>query len=373
MSEQYTSLGLMSGTSGDGVDASIIQSNGETKYEVIKDKYYEYDKDIFQEFHKLKGNIYNLNDLKDSAKELKVLERKITLFHAKVVEEIKSDKQIDVVGFHGQTIYHNSNEKISYQLGDGKLLSQLTKKNIIFNFRQNDIQNGGEGAPLTPIFHKLITTKYKIDPPICILNIGGISNITIIDDSIGTYGFKSRDIGPGNCLIDSWVRKNSKYKYDEDGVLASSGKRNEIIFEQAQELFSNRQNKNTLSFDTNDFDVSFARGLSLEDGAATLTDFTARVIGSSLFSLLSNTSDKLWKVIVCGGGRKNNLLIEKIKKNTSKNIVIQSVDDYGVDGDFVESQAFAFLAIRSLLKLPISFPETTGCSSPCTGGDLVKI
>ena len=138
-------------------------------------------------------------------------------------------------------------------------------------------------------------------------------------------------------------------------------------------MFSNRQNKNTLSFDTNDFDVSFARGLSLEDGAATLTDFTARVIGSSLFSLLSNNSDKLWKVIVCGGGRKNNLLIEKIKKNTSKNVVIQSVDDYGVDGDFVESQAFAFLAIRSLLKLPISFPETTGCSSPCTGGDLVKI
>tara|TARA_B100001093_G_scaffold393779_1_gene380442 strand:- start:129 stop:1250 length:1122 start_codon:yes stop_codon:yes gene_type:complete len=373
MSEQYTSLGLMSGTSGDGVDASIIQSNGETKYEVIKDKYFEYDSDIYQNIHSLKEKIHAPDDLKTLEKELKDLERKITLFHAKVVEEIKSDKQIDIVGFHGQTIYHNSQEKMSYQLGDGKLLSQLIKKNIIFNFRQNDIQNGGEGAPLTPIFHQLIATKYKIDLPICILNIGGISNVTIIREPTGAFGFSSRDIGPGNCLIDSWVRKNSKYKYDEDGVLASSGKRNEIIFEQAQELFSNRQNKNTLSFDTNDFDVSFARGLSLEDGAATLTDFTARVIGSSLFSLLSNTSDKLWKVIVCGGGRKNNLLIEKIKKNTSKNLVIQSVDDYGVDGDFVESQAFAFLAIRSLLKLPISFPETTGCSSPCTGGDLVKI
>ena len=373
MSEQYTSLGLMSGTSGDGVDASIIQSNGETKYEVIKDKYYEYDRDIYQEFHKLKGDIYNLNDLKNSVKELKNLERKITLFHAKVVKEITSDNQIDIIGFHGQTIYHNSNEKISYQLGDGKLLSQLTNNNIIYNFRKNDIQNGGQGAPLTPIFHKLIATKYKIDLPTCILNIGGISNITIIEKSKESLGLKSRDIGPGNCLIDSWVRKNSKYKFDKNGTLAASGQTNDIILEQAQELFANRPNQNKLSFDTNDFDVSFARGLSLEDGATTLTEFTAKVIGSALFSVISEVNNKLLKVIVCGGGRKNDLLIEKIKKNTLKNIFIQPIDEYGVNGDFVESQAFAFLAIRSLLKLPISFPETTGCIKSCTGGELIKI
>ena len=373
MSEQYTSLGLMSGTSGDGVDASIIQSNGETNYEPIKDKYYEYDTDIYQEIHRLKEKVHKLDDLNNLEKELKDLERKITLFHAKVVEEIKKDIQIDVVGFHGQTIYHNSKERVSNQLGDGKLLSQLIKKNIIFNFRQNDINNGGEGAPLTPIFHQLIATKYNIDLPTCILNIGGISNITIIGEHTGAYGFTSRDIGPGNCLIDSWVRKNSKHKYDKDGILASTGKRNDIIFEQAQELFANRPNQNKLSFDTNDFDISFARGLSLEDGAATLTDFTARVIGSALFSLLSNISNKLWKVIICGGGRKNNFLVEKIKKNTLKNIVIQPIDDYGVDGDFVESQAFAFLAIRSLLKLPLSFPETTGCVKPCTGGELIRV
>ena len=373
MSEQYTSLGLMSGTSGDGVDASIIQSNGETKYEVIKDKYYEYDSNIYQGIHKLKEKIRKLNDLKTFEKELKDLERKITLFHAEVVQEIRDDRQIDIVGFHGQTIYHNSREKISIQLGDGKLLSQLIKKDIIFNFRKNDIQNGGEGAPLTPIFHQLITTKYKMELPTCILNIGGISNITIVEKSTGSYGLTSRDLGPGNCLIDSWVRKKSKYKFDQDGILASMGKSNDIILEQAQELFINRPDQTKLSFDTNDFDVSFARGLSLEDGAATLTDFTAKVIGSALFSLLSNISDKTWKVIICGGGRKNNFLIEKIKKNTLKNIVFQSIDDYEVNGDFVESQAFAFLAIRSLLKLPISFPETTGCIKPCTGGELVKI
>jgi len=372
MSEDYTSLGLMSGTSGDGVDASIIQSNGDSKYEVIKDKYYEYDSQIYQNIHKLKEKIRNFNDLKSLNKELTNLERKITLFHAKVVNEIEGVKKLDIVGFHGQTIYHNSQEKISKQLGDGKLLSQLTKKNIVYDFRQNDIKNGGEGAPLTPIFHQLLATQHKLDLPTCILNIGGISNITIIEEPVGTYGFTSRDIGPGNCLIDSWVRKNSKYKFDEGGILASTGKRNDIIFEQAQELFANRPNQNTLSFDVNDFDVSFARGLSLEDGATTLTDFTARIIGTALFSLLPKVSNKLWKILVCGGGRKNKILIEKIKKNTLKNIIIQPIDEYGVNGDFVESQAFAFLAIRSVLKLPISFPKTTGCSKPCSGGNLIK-
>ena len=372
MIEEYTSLGLMSGTSGDGVDASIILSNGHSKYEVIKDKYYEYDSQIYQDIHNLKEKINNLNDLKILTKELSDLEKKITLFHAKVIKEINDDKKIDIVGFHGQTIYHNSQEKISNQLGDGKLLSQLTKKNIIFNFRQNDIKNGGEGAPLSPIFHQLIAKKKKLDLPTCILNIGGISNITIIGDPSGTHGFTSRDIGPGNCLIDSWVRKNSKYKFDKDGLFASMGKRNDIIFEQAQELFSNRSNQKKLSFDVNDFDVSFARGLSFEDGVTTLTDFTARIIGAALITFLSNVSNKILKVLICGGGRKNKVLIEKIKKNTLKNIVIQPIDDYGIDGDFVESQAFAYLAIRSILKLPISFPGTTGCSQPISGGEFIK-
>ena len=372
MSEEYTSLGLLSGTSGDGVDASIIQSNGDFKYEIIRDKYYEYDSQIYQNIHRLKEKIHNFNDLKNLSVELGDLEKKITLFHAKVVKEIDDENKNDIVGFHGQTIYHNSQEKISKQLGDGKLLSQLTKKKIVYNFRQNDITNGGEGAPLTPIFHQLLSTKYKLDLPTCILNIGGISNITIINEPVGSYGFTSRDIGPGNCLIDSWIRKNSKYKFDKDGILAATGKRNDIILEQAQDLFSNRLNQKKLSFDVNDFDVSFARGLTLEDGAATLTEFTARIIGTALSSLLSNVENKIWKVLVCGGGRKNKILIETIKMNIFKNVVIQQIDDHGINGDFIESQAFAFLAIRSMLKLPISFPSTTGCIKPCTGGELIN-
>ena len=184
MHKKYTSLGLMSGTSGDGVDASIIDSNGFDQFEVIKDKFFEYDSDIYQDIHNFKEKILNIKDLKKYSKGLLDLERKITLFHAKVINQLKLNNRDILVGFHGQTIYHNPEEKISKQLGDEKLLHQLTKKKIIFDFRKNDIQNGGEGAPLAPIFHQLIATQKKIILPVCILNIGGISNITIIKKKI---------------------------------------------------------------------------------------------------------------------------------------------------------------------------------------------
>ena len=148
MSEKYTSLGLMSGTSGDGVDASIINSDGINKFETIKDKYFEYDSNIYKDFHFLKDRIFNFHDLKKLSKEVNELERKITLFHAKIIKELSINNEKTLVGFHGQTIYHNAMEKISRQLGDGKLLYQLTKRKIIYNFRENDILNGGEGAPL---------------------------------------------------------------------------------------------------------------------------------------------------------------------------------------------------------------------------------
>ena len=372
MQKKYTSLGLMSGTSGDGVDASILFSDGVNKFEVIKDKYFEYDQHIYQSIHSLKEKIFSNEDIKRFSEELSELERKITLFHVKIIKEFKSYGDNFLVGFHGQTIYHNSAEKISKQLGDGKLLYQLTKKKIIFNFRKNDILNGGEGAPLSPIFHQLISTQNKIKLPVCILNIGGISNITIVKEPVGSLEFFSKDIGPGNCLIDTWVRKNSKEKFDRDGVLALRGKKNQIIFEQAQELYANRIDKDKLSFDVNDFDVSFVRGLSLEDGTTTLTDFTSSILGETLSKSLLNVDNQIKNIIVCGGGRKNKVLLDKIKKNIGSKINIKLIDDYGIDGDFVESQAFAFLAIRSIQKLPISFPNTTGCNKPCSGGELVN-
>jgi anhydro-N-acetylmuramic acid kinase len=372
MQKIYTSLGLMSGTSGDGVDASIIQSNGIDQFEVVKDKYFEYDSNIYQKIHSIKDKIFSINDLKKLSEELSELERQITFFHAKVIKEFEFNHKELLIGFHGQTIYHNPKEKISRQLGDGKLLNQLTKKNIIFNFRKNDILNGGEGAPLTPIFHQLLASQKSIILPVCFLNIGGISNITIINKPIGSLEFFSKDIGPGNCLIDTWVRKNSVERFDREGKLASIGKKNLIIFEQAQELYSNRIIKDKLSFDTSDFDISFARGLSLEDGAATLTDFTASIIGDVVSTSLLEHTDKVKDILICGGGRKNKILLKKIKENLPLNLNLKLIDDYKINGDFIESQAFAFLAIRSMINLPISFPNTTGCEKPCVGGELIK-
>ncbi len=373
MNKTYYSLGLMSGTSGDGVDVSLISSDGIDQYNEILNEYFEYDLKTYENIHNLKSKILKLDDLKENANEINNLEKEITLFHAKAVSKISEsiDQKIDFVGFHGQTIYHNSSEKMSKQIGDGNLLSQLTKKIVIYNFRQNDIKNGGEGAPLAPVFHRLIVKQKKIELPVCILNIGGVANITAISEYHNNT-FLSRDLGPGNCLIDEWIRNNTKKKFDNNGDIAKKGKTNDLILNQALDNFDSRLNQKTLSFDTTDFSLAFVRGLNLEDGAATLTDFTGRIIGAGLFSFLSEASEKLWKVLVCGGGRKNKTLINIIKSRTLKNLVIQQIDDYGVDGDYIESQAFAYLAIRSYLKLPISFPDTTGCKIPSTGGTIVK-
>ncbi len=368
MQKKWISLGLMSGTSGDGVDASIIITDGLKQYELIKEKYYEYDVDIYKDIHKLKDKIQKTKDLETFKSEIDNLERKITIFHAEAIKDLNINDET-IIGFHGQTIFHNPEEKISKQLGNGKLLNQLTNKNIVFDFRSNDILNGGQGAPLTPVFHHLISIQKKIKLPVCFLNIGGISNITIITNKNDLSKVISKDIGPGNCLIDTWVRKNSNKKFDCNGLIALSGKRNEIIFEQAQELYSNRNSKKKLSFDTNDFDVSFLRGLNFEDGVTTLTDFTASILGDELSLSLKN---KVEDILLCGGGRKNKVLINKIKKYLSPGINLKLIDELNINGDFIESQAFAFLAVRSILKLPISFPNTTGCKLPCSGGKLIK-
>ncbi len=373
MDRIFTALGLMSGTSGDGVDASIISSNGNDKYHQIINKYFKYDEKIYNNLQKLRDQISNLEDLKNNENDINFLEKDITLFHAKVSNEILAsfNKKVDFIGFHGQTIYHNPLKKISKQIGNGKLLSQLTKKIVVYNFRQNDIKNGGEGAPLTPIFHKLLVKQKKIELPVCILNIGGIANITLINE-FNEENFFSKDLGPGNCLIDEWVRKNTNQKFDNNGEIAKKGKINELILNQALDNFDNRPNRQVSSFDIKDFSLNFVRGLNLEDGLATLTDFTAKIIVEELYNFLSKEKDKLCNVLVCGGGRKNSHLLNRIKNCVPNNLSFKLIDEYGIDGDFVESQAFGYLAIRSFLKLPISFPKTTGCLLPSTGGVVIK-
>jgi len=373
MEKIYTSLGLMSGTSMDGIDASIIKSNGEDKYETVFDQYFKYDEEIYRELINIRNKINSSGDLEINSIILSELERKITLFHATVCKKIINDysSDIDLIGFHGQTIFHNANEKISKQLGDANLLSGLLKKKVIYNFRENDILNGGQGAPLTPIFHQILVNQNQIRLPACILNIGGIANITIIS-SKDFNDLKSYDVGPGNCLLDEWIRKNSDKRFDKNGELAKAGKTDELILKQAIDNFDNIKNNINLSFDVKDFDLNFVRGLSMEDGLSTLTDFTASIIHQSIIDSINLDNDKELNIFVCGGGRKNLSLLDNIKNKLPSNMNLFLIDDYKVNGDFVESQAFAYLAIRSYLKKIISFPKTTNVKKSCSGGVLIK-
>ncbi len=380
MAKIYTALGLMSGTSMDGVDASIIQTDGKSEYKAILNKYFKYPENIYNDLTTLRDKIKTSKDLKKQQKNIKTVEKDITIFHAESVNKIikKTGLNVDFIGFHGQTIFHNAAAKITNQLGDGKLLSKLTKKKVVYDFRQSDLKNDGQGAPLVPIFHQILEKKFirkkeadKYIQSVHFVNIGGVANRTTITKD---FTFSATDIGPGMCLIDKWVKENSKKNYDKNGNIAKAGKINIKILNKALENFWNKQSyiKDTsiqkiTSYDISDFDISFVQGLSLEDGAATLTEYTAKIIYGNIFF----AHEEIPKIILCGGGRKNNFLFKKIKKNFN-NITVELIDDYGIDGDFVESQAFGYLAIRSYLGLPISFPDTTGCKEPTTGGVLVK-
>jgi len=380
MGKIYTAMGLMSGTSLDGVDVSIIKSDGNREFSSVLDRYFEYDKELIQKILNIREKITSIESLNKYLNEIKDLERNITLFHVKAVKETldTSKSSVDLIGFHGQTIFHDPEKKTTKQLGDGKLLSQLTKKKVVYNFRQNDLENGGQGAPLTPIFHNVlankINKKFNLGFPLNILNIGGISNITSTVDWKNLWSeintINAYDIGPGNCLIDEWIRKNSKKKYDKSGSIARSGTVDKLVLNQALENFSENSNYEK-SLDIKDFDIFFAKGLSLENGAATITNFTATLIANGMRYAHGMGQPLMYKWLVCGGGRKNKYLLESIKDNFEE-INIEPIDQYEIDGDYVESQAFAYLAIRSLLKLPISFPTTTGCKEPASGGILAQ-
>ena len=375
----YTAMGLMSGTSMDGVDVSIIKSDGFNQFINVLDEYFEYNESLHLQLIEIRNLILSINDLNLHSSRLIELEREITVFNSKIVSDIalKYQDDIDFVGFHGQTIFHSPKHKVSKQLGDGKLMSQLVKKKVIYDFRQEDMLNEGQGAPLTPIFHYLLSKnvneKFQINFPICFLNIGGISNITKIinDDEKLEENLEAFDSGPGNCMIDEWVRKNSKNNFDHSGSIAKSGKINQLILNQAIDNF--KIDSFDKSLDVKDFDISFLRGLSLEDGCATITNFTAYLIAKGI-EHANGKNKKPLKFLVCGGGRKNNFLIQNIKDYLlhQKNISLNSIDDYNLDGDYIESQAFGYLSIRSFLKLPISYPKTTSCVLPTVGGKLVQ-
>ena len=374
----FTALGLMTGTSMDGVDLSLIKSDGQEEFNCIFNNYHAFNDELKEKLLNLREKLKIGDDLIKNKEDIKNLDREITLIHGQIIKNFtRNDYEFDLIGFHGQTIFHSSKEKISKQLGDGKLLSQITRKIVINNFREKDLENGGQGAPLTPIFHELLAKKihsdFKIDYPINILNIGGISNVTLFikdteDNKLKKFAY---DIGPGNFLIDTWMKKKSKKNFDLDGKISESGKVNTLILNQTIDNFEFKSYEKSL--DVSEFDLAFVKGLSLEDGGATVTKFTAYLIGKGIEDVNKLNGFVPNNILVCGGGRKNKYLLSCIKEYFSdKKIDIVDIDNFNWNGDFIESQAFGYLAIRSFLGLPISFPNTTRCKNSITGGTLNK-
>ena len=362
MDNSFIALGLMSGTSLDGIDASIIKSDGENNLDIIDNKYFNYPEEFRKRLSSFILNINNRADIEENISTYKSLERDLTLYHSKISKKIISENKLNIqlIGFHGQTIIHKPKDGYSIQMGDANLLSQELREKVVYNFRENDIKNNGEGAPLTPIYHKLLINKFKINNPTLILNIGGISNYTYcFNDTLA-----AKDIGPGNVLMDEYLKKTKGIDYDKNGDIASSGNINKDIINQFYEHeFYNVQQKH--SFDRNEFDFSFVKGLGFEDAVATLTYFTALVISQNIKTNFNNEIE----IILCGGGRKNLTLVNHIKKLLKYKIKL--IDEFNIDGDFIESQAFAYLSIRSYLKKIISYPGTTNVLTPVTGGEII--
>ena len=382
MSKIYTALGTMSGTSLDGIDFSIIQTDGKDHLSLTGNNYLEFSNNLKQKIRGIKSKITNTNECKEIIKsaEYKELSNEITMTHQEGIRQIvgyDGTCPIDFIGFHGITLWHKPVDKYTHQIGDAQLLKKsiakyknLKNTKIIFNFRENDILNGGQGAPLTPIYHKALMKHLKIADPRLIVNIGGITNVTYLNRG----NIFSTDIGPGNCLIDKWIKKNFHKDFDEYGKISLEGKINLKIADSFLNKLKKTQKNKNISYDTSDFDLSEFNKLKPKDGAATLSFITAKAI-------LNFAKDLDLKIIiVCGGGRHNKAILNNLKKDRFNISLIDDVrssqDDTAIilnlNGDFIESQAFAYLGVRSFLELPISFPETTGCKEPSTGGVIVK-
>jgi anhydro-N-acetylmuramic acid kinase len=369
MKKLITSIGLMSGTSSDGIDASIVRSDGEEALDLIGDFFFPYEEKIRIKIRKLKNKIDKVSDLEVHHAEIAFLEKEITFLHIKavkiIIKKLKIKKsEINLIGLHGHTIFHSFQNKKTIQLGDGKTLSKLTGLNVIYNFRENDLKNGGQGAPLVPIFHKLLQKKLRLKMPVVFINIGGISNLTYLDENEQMISF---DTGPGNFLIDKLLQLKSKdrMQFDKNGKIALKGNLDKSVLDRylSDPYYDTLPPK---SLDVNNFNLNLVKGISLENSITTLSELTSQ----SIVKALNFFSRKPKEIILCGGGRKNMYICKRIKQTS--NIKTNVIDEYKVNGDFVESQAFAYLAIRSFLKKPISFPNTTGVSEPMCGGRLVK-
>ncbi|MDX1949383.1 MAG: anhydro-N-acetylmuramic acid kinase [Rickettsiales bacterium] len=365
MKNVITAIGLMSGTSADGVDASIISSDGEKVISFGQNYYLPYE-------YELKSKIHSLYNLKEKADKnfIKQVEEEITYQHIKAVFELlelldKDDVKPEIIGFHGHTIDHQPQRKFTWQIGDGNLLAKKTGINVIYNFRANDIANGGQGAPVIPIYHKaIIDEKYY---PAIVLNVGGVSNITYIDDK----NLIAFDVGAGNALIDDFLRQEGRFQYDEGGRFALQGSPNfSVISEILQDDFFKKPYPKSLDrneFRQKVFDILQKNNTQIfYDKVATIAEITVQ----SVLEGIKLLPQKPKYLFFCGGGAKNFYFLKRLSEileNTKVEPI--SIVNERLDTDYIESQGFGFLAVRSMLNKPITFSSTTGVSlSSAVGG-----
>jgi anhydro-N-acetylmuramic acid kinase len=350
-------VGLMSGTSMDGIDAALIESDGEglARPRAFLSIPYE------SPFRSRLAAAVAAGEAETALGE------ELTRLHAGAVARLLGDAGVEgaevaLVGFHGHTVFHAPAERRTVQIGDGKLLARLTGIAVIGDFRSADVAAGGEGAPLAPVFHRAIAAPLK--KPLAVLNIGGVANLTWIGAEGGLIAF---DTGPGNALIDDWALRHTGRPVDIDGALARAGRVDErILAELLEDAYFERPPPKSL--DRNHFAAAAARvaRLGREDGAATLTEFTAGAVARSGRHLPK--PPLRW--IVTGGGRRNPALMAALARRLG--VPVEPIESVGWDGDALEAQAFAYMAVRSAKGLPISFPETTGAPRPMTGGRLFQ-
>ena len=355
-------IGLMSGTSMDGINASLVKTNGEvleqTGYKTILN-YSKKTKSLLKEY------VFNYHNLKHNKHIENQLSYEIVNDHKNAITEIKKVSGIEpeLVGFHGQTVFHNPKENISIQVGNGYLLSKMCKVKVVSKFRQNDIDNGGEGAPISPIYHKFLMQKFNVDLPCCFINIGGVSNITYWDGHT-LIGF---DLGPGNGLMDIYCQKHLGIPFDNLGEIASQGKPDFNIINNFLQLPFLKKSY-PKSIDRLEFE-SFVQNLTLKnlnhsDILSTFLEFTTGSIQKGIEILPSLPK----KIVIMGGGQHNKHLMKKLK--LSLLIEIVEANQIGIDGDYVEADMIAYLAMRRLANIPITYPNTTGVNSPCVGGEI---
>jgi len=350
-SQRFHAIGLMSGTSMDGVDAAFLETDGEAHVVAGPHLGMPYPEPLRSVLLGLPGK----------GRDVAGPERELTDLQIEAVRRLCADHgidpRVDVVGFHGQTILHDPAKRRSWQLGDGQRMADALGLPVVNGFRQNDLDHGGQGAPFAPVYHQALVRAGSIPEPVAILNIGGVSNLTLVDGEL----LFACDCGPGNALIDDWVRAHCGVPYDEGGRIAASGRIDHRALERLLNSphFSRHGPK---SLDRNAFSVEPVRGLSPQDGTATLTAFTAAAVAAEARRFPRQPRE--W--IVVGGGRLNGYLLSALRQRLRA--PVRPAEELGWAGQAIEAQAFAYLAVRSLLQLPLSFPGTTGVREPVSGG-----